>query len=215
MDDEDDFLAAVEADNKSIAEEPKPEPVKVEVEVTEAPEPTPQPEPVEQAAEPEVLELTEPVPGTPKPEPGFVPIAAMLDARDKQKAAEARLAQIEQQRIQQQPVQAPDPYEDPEGFAEFQQAQVGSALYQMNLRYSEKLAKVEHGAEIVEAAKQWGFAKCDTDPHFNAKVATSEDPIGLVVSEYRRDEIASKVNMPEFEQFQACLLYTSPSPRDS
>ncbi len=196
MDDED-FLAAVEADNAitPVADEPKvetpPEPtVEVKVETPAVTVETPEP----------VLELTELAPEQTKPTEGFVPIGAVLDERDKRKALEAELAQL---RAKPAPIQMPDPYEDPEGYAAAQQAQVGGALYQINLRYSERLANVEHGAETVTAAKEWGFAKCETDPYFNAKVAASEDPIGFVVAEYRRDEIASKVNPSDFQEYQA------------
>jgi len=195
MDDED-FLDAIEADNAIT-----PEPVKVEVVEPSVETPVVQPEATVETPAP-VLELTELAPEQTKPTEGFIPIGAMMDERDKRKAAEARLAQLEQ-RQPAQPIQMPDPYEDPEGYAAAQQAQVGGALYQINLRYSERLANVEHGAEAVKAAKDWGFAKCETDPYFNAKVAASEDPIGFVVAEYKRDEIASKVDLTEFGQYQA------------
>ncbi len=197
MDDED-FLAAIEADNASmtVTEEPK---AKEPAEPT--PEPAPEAETPPTPAEP-VLELTELAPEQTKPTEGFVPLGAVLDERDKRKAAEARLAQFEAQQAK-QPVQMPDPYDDPEGFAAAQQGQTAAALYQINMRYSERLAKIEHGAETVDAAKAWAMAKCDADPLFNAKIAQSDDPVGLAVTEYRRDEIASKVTPDDFKAFQA------------
>jgi len=191
---DDDFLAAVEADNEGV-------PV-VEAPVAEAPqEPTPQ-EP-EQPAEP-ALELTELAPEQPKPTEGFVPLGAVLDERDRRKAAEAELERFRQaQQAQPQPVQMPDPYEDPEGFAAAQEARVQQALYAQKLVFSEQMASVKHGEDVVKEAKDWGFKRCDTDPYFNAKVAASPDPIGFVVAEYRREEIASKVSLDEFAQFQA------------
>ena len=195
---DDDFLAAVEADNANNA---APEPVKVEV-VAEP-----------KAPEPEVLELTDPV--TPEPKPAEAPepmrddaaegrLVALLDEREKRRAAEAELARLrESQQQQQAPVQMPDPYEDPEGFAAAQEARVSQALYQSNLRWSEQIATMKHGEETVTAAKDWGFKRCDTDPYFNAKVAASPDPVGFVVAEYKREEIASKVTPDEFAQFQA------------
>lgn len=201
MDDED-FLAAVEADNAGtpVAEEPKAETPAGPTPATEA---APEPEATPQSAEPEVLELTEVAPGTPKPEPGFVPLAAMLDERDRAKALKAELDQLRASQQQQQPVQAPDPIEDPEGFANWQQATVGQALYQTNLRWSERIASIQHGADTVAKAKEWGFQRCETDPYFNAKVAASDDPVGFVVSEWKREEIASQVTPDEFAQFRA------------
>lgn len=193
MEDED-FLAAVEADNTNapVAEEPK-------LETVEEPKPQ-EPEPEAPKAE-DVLELDTPVEAPKQPEPGFVPLAAMLDTRDKLKAAEAELARY--RAAQQQPVEMPDPYEDPEGFQAAQQAQVNSQLYQMNLRFSERLATVQHGPEKVAAARDWAFQKCAEDPHFNAKVLASDDPFGIAISEYEREQIASKVTPDEFAQFQA------------
>lgn len=199
MEDED-FLAAVEADNANtpVAEEP-------------ATEPTPQ-EP--KAPEPEVLELVDPV-TPPEPIPATAPepmrnddaadgrLAALLDERDKRKAAEAELQRFREAQQQRQPVQMPDPYEDPEGFAAAQEARVSQALYQTNLRWSEQIATMKHGEETVIAAKDWGFKRCESDPYFNAKVAASPDPVGFVVTEFRREEIASKVNLDDFAKFQA------------
>ncbi len=197
MEDED-FLAAVEADNVGtpVAEEPATEPTPQEPEAKEPLEltdPVTPPEPPKEAEAPEPMRNDDAADGR---------LAALLDERDKRKAAEAELARLRQQ-AQAQPVQMPDPYEDPEGFAAAQQGQQAAALYQINLRYSERLAKVEHGAEKVDAAKAWAIAKCDADPHFNAKIAASDDPVGLAVTEYQREEIASKVTPDEFAQFQA------------
>lgn len=197
MDDED-FLDALEADNRNAVE---PEPVKVEV-VAEEPK----------VEEPEVLELTDPVappePQAPEPmrndEAADGRLAALLDERDKRKAAEAELQRLrDAAQANQAPIQMPDPYEDPEGFAAAQEARVSQALYQTNLRWSEQIATMKHGEETVTAAKDWGFKRCETDPYFNAKVAASPDPIGYVVTEYKRDEIASNVNLDEFAQFKA------------
>lgn len=199
---DDDFLAAVEADNVGapVAEEPV----------------TPEPKPPEPAQpEPDTLLLTEPV--TP-PEPAKVEapepmrnddaaegrLVALLDTRDKLREAQAEVARLrESQQAQAQPIQMPDPYEDPEGFAAAQEARVSQALYQTNLRWSEQIASMKHGEETVKAAKEWAYARCDSDPYFNAKVAASPDPVGFAVTEYQREEIASKVTPDEFAQFQA------------
>lgn len=203
--DDDDFLAAVEADNKGTAPAEELKPAETPAEEPKQ-EPKPEPQPEEAKADEKPLELTEVVVEAPKQvEPGFVPIAAMLDARDKAKAAEAELQRLRaaQQQQQQRPLQMPDPYEDPEGYAAAQQAQVEHALYQTNLRWSERIATIQHGEETVKAAKDWAYAKCDEDPYFNARVAASPDPVGLAVAEYKREEIASKVTPDEFAQFQA------------
>lgn len=194
MDDDKDFLAAVEADNAgtSVAEEPQ-------VETPEEPEAEPKAE--VETPEP-VLELTELAPEQTKPTEGFVPLGAVLDERDKRKAAEAERDALRARQAP-TPVQMPDPYEDPEGYAAAQRAETAAALYQTNMRWSERIATIEHGKETVAAAKEWAFKKCDADPYFNAKVAASEDPVGFAVAEYKREEIASNVTPDEFAQFRA------------
>lgn len=192
--DDNDFLAAVEADNEGTP-------------VVEAVE-TPQQDTtvVVEAPEAEVLVLDTPAPPEPPKQDDAADgrLAALLDERDKRKALEAKLAQYEQRQQQQaQQVQTPDPYEDPEGFAAAQEARVSQALYQSNLQWSERIASMQHGEETVKAAKDWGFQRCETDPYFNAKVAASPDPVGFVVTEFKREEIASKVTPDEFAQFQA------------
>lgn len=188
--DDDDFLAAVEADNAGApVEEPKEDPAPLELTEEAPPEPQAEP-PVE--PEPEA-----------KPEPQHVPITAMLDERDKRKALEQELAQLRASQQQQQPQAVPDVFEDPDGFAAYQDQKVQQALYQQNLRWSERTATIEHGAETVNQAKDWAVARCDADPYFNAKVAASPDPIGFAVSEWKREQIASQVTPEDLTQFQA------------
>lgn len=196
---DDDFLAAVEADNTStpVAEEPKPEPPVEEPK----PEPAPEPAPAEPKAE-EPLELTEVAPGTPKPDPGFVPIAVMLDARDRAKAAEAEL---ERMRAQQQPqAETPDPMADPEGYASFQEERVSRALQNVTLNTSERFARKEHGQETVETAKAWALQRFAADPLYHQQILNDPDPYERVVTDWRREQVFSEVKDPkEFEQFKA------------
>lgn len=189
MDDED-FLAAVEADNANTpVEEPK--------EPASAPEPEAAPEPIA----PEPAPLAPPVVEA-KPEPGFVPLNVVLDEREKRQKLEAENAQLRAQQAQPQP-KTPDRWEDPEGHDAFQEQKIQQALYQQNLRWSERIATSEHGAETVQKAKEWGYARCAEDPYFNAKVAASPDPIGFAVAEWQREQIASQVTPADLASFQA------------
>jgi hypothetical protein len=193
MEDED-FLAAVEADNVNapVAEEIVEQPVEAPEQVETPAEPIEAPVEPASPLEPPVVEH--------KPDPGFVPITVVLDERDKRQKLEQQLALLQ---AQQQPPAIPDQWEDPEGYAAHQDQKVQAALYQQNLRWSERIAASEHGKETVDQAKSWGIQRCDTDPYFNAKVANSDDPIGFVVSEWKREQIASQVTPDDFAQFQA------------
>lgn len=193
MDDED-FLAAVEADNANLpVEEPKEEPAPLEL-TEEAPPvaETPAAEPA-----PEAVQVTTEA-------PVMVPIGVLHEVRDELRNVKADISRFQQaQQPQPEPQQAPDMFEDPDGFASYQDQKMQQQLYQANLRWSERVAAVEHGAETVSQAKEWGLARCDADPYFNAKVAASGDPVGFVVSEWKREQIASQVTPEELTQFQA------------
>lgn len=149
------------------------------------------------------------------PEPNHAPLAALLDERDKRQAAEARANEAERKardletwRQQQEaaatrrPVPTRD--EDPEGYEAHRQAQIDSALYDQRIEMSRGFAEMRHGPEVAKAAVDWGFARCDQDPHFNEKVRTHRDPIGFVVAEYQREQTLGKLGDPaEIDRYLA------------
>lgn len=193
--DDDDFLAAVEADNASASvEEPKVETPPV------AEEPKAEPEKAEQEEPP--LELTELAPEQTKPTEGFVPLGAVLDERDKRKALEVELERLRSQQPQPQ-LQMPDPYEDPEGFASAQQALLDQRLQNITLNTSERFARKEHGPETVESAKGWALQRFGTDPLYRQQVLNDPDPYERVVKDWRAEQMLAEVNPSEFEQFKA------------
>lgn len=138
----------------------------------------------------------------PKPEPQHVPITALLDERDKRKGLEQELERLRAQQTAPS-VEAPDMFEDPDGFAAYQDQKVQAALYGQKLQFSERMAKKEYGADVFEQAKAWAFERCNSDPMFNAKVAQSPDPYDFAISEWKREQIVSQVTPDDFAQFQA------------
>lgn len=175
-------------------------------------------EPVEQAQEPVAETPTEPVeqpeetpeepvaavePAAEKPDPVMVPLAALHETRDEVKALKAQLAALAPSAESQAEPQAPDMFEDPEGWQAFQRQQVDQALYVQRLNMSHRFAKVQHGEDVVAQAVQWADARCDTDPFFSQQVRYHPDPVGFAVENYRRDQIASNVTPETFEQFRA------------
>lgn len=187
MDEDEDFSSVLDEDvNDTVTEAP------AAVEEATAPAEPAQPELVEEPA-PET-------PAEPKPEPGYVPISAIMDERDKRQAAERELARIRAAQVQQvAPAPVPDVFDDPQGFIQHQEM----GRYQDRLYFSEQLATVKHGAETVQAAKEWGIEKCASDPLFNQKLLSSQDPVGMAVQEYQREQIASQVSPDAFKEFQA------------
>lgn len=157
--------------------------------VSAAPEAQPAP------ASPPAAAAPAPQPASPPaPEPGHVPISALLDEREKRQALERQIAEFQRQQQAQQPApQAPDRFEDPDGYDRFVREQTEERLFEMRVDMSERFAVQQHGEDAVKAAVQWGFQRCASDPHFNAQVRAAPDPIGFVVQQHRRDEMIAKV----------------------
>ncbi|OWQ98013.1 hypothetical protein [Sphingopyxis witflariensis] len=202
MEDED-FLAEIGKDDDAATIEQPAEPV-VETPAEVAPEPV----------------AVEPAPEPAKPEPGFVPFAAVLDERDKRKELQAEIERMRQAQPAAQPQPIPDMFEDPEGYTSALAQTFEQRIYQTQLQMSDRFAQNQYGEELTTAAKQWAFEKCNQDPHFNAKVRESGDPVGYAVKEYQRDQIASNVTQDDFTQFMAWKqaqagLTPAPTPSDN
>lgn len=210
MEDED-FLAAVEADNTAApVEEPKAEP-----ETPAEPEAQPEQPKDEQPrddkgkfapkAEPEPAPEPEPAAEPVAPEPQHAPITALLDEREKRQAAERELQAIRQQIAQsQQQADVPDPDMDPVGYAQFQEGRIQQVLLNQTLNTSERFARKEHGADTVEAAKAWSLQRFAADPFYQQQVLNDPDPYEKVVTDYKRDQLFSKVSDPsDFDAFLA------------
>lgn len=196
-------------------------------EATQSPEPAaqPEPQPTPEANQgqprdetgkfaPKVTAEPEPAPQpAPQPEPQpvahSVPLPTFLEMRDKLSHTEAELKRLTEWRQQQeaqaraQPVNVPDPNEDPVGYQEYQREAVQAEMFVMRRDFSRQFAVTQHGQEAVDAAWKWGIERCDADPHFNAKVRGHPDPAGFVVSEWKRDQVASKVDPNEYEAYLA------------
>lgn len=177
-------IQAVEPDQTQPAPEPANEP-------EPAPEPVPEPLAAQETAKP-----YEPV-----------PLATFLDLRDKlartEREAQELRAYRQQQEAARQAQPAPDPYQDPEAYQAHQQAEVDARIYGLNLNMSRRLAEVQHGPDVVKAAFDWGLNRCDQDPHFNAKVRSSQDPVGEVVAEWKREQLLARLDPTDFDAFQA------------
>jgi hypothetical protein len=154
----------------------------------EAPqEATPQPEapvetPPEAPAQPEA----------PKEE-HTVPLAKYLDTRDELKELRRFKAEQEAKAQAQPPVQAPDPYDDPEGYRAFHQAEVQRAVTAQKFEMSDVMARQSHGAETVEAAAEWALGKAQADPVFAAQYMRESHPIDWIVRQHKRDGLLQQV----------------------
>lgn len=98
-----------------------------------------------------------------KKEPHLVPLATVLDDREKRQRAEAerddykrRIQEMERQiaafRQPQQPPQLPDVVEKPEEFAALLMQQQRAQIDNLEAGFSERIARKEYGNEAVDAA---------------------------------------------------------------
>lgn len=185
------------AEERNIAEELLGKPAAAEApqaaqEPVKAPEATPQ-APVAE---------TPPTPATapPRADPGFVPISAMLDERDKRQKIEARLRELEAQQRQPEPVPS---IQDPEQLARYIEARAERAAWDAKANWSEHSARDKHGSETVDKALEWAFAKGEHEKRqygfspFAAEQVNAVHPVDWVVTQFKEHEEFSQLRDPE------------------
>lgn len=173
-----DFLETVLSDEPPIPEtEPAPEP-QIEPVVEPVAQPEPEPPVVEQVA----------------PQQGFVPMAAMLDERDKRKALEAQVAHYQ---TQQQPSARPDPFDDPDAYEAYLGSTLDERLTGLKFNMSAEMAKSAHGEEVVTTATNWAAERAANDPGFRVQwqqaLQTSPHPMEWVVRQHKRETLLSAI----------------------
>ncbi len=159
-----------------------------------------------EAPAPVILEATEAQPE--KPEPGFVPIGALMDERDKRKARDEELkrisAELEQLRqSRQETPRVPDPLDDAQGFAEYQRQTAESLALNVKLDVSEDLARDKFGDEKVDAARDWALARYKDDPSFRNKVIAQRNPYAFVVQQWEREQTMGKIDPSDIDDYLA------------
>lgn len=166
-----------------FSDEPQAEPV-AETQPEQQPEPeTPKGEP-EQAAPPAAVD-----------EAKHIPISALLDERDKRKAAmaEAEILRRQLAEIQAKTAPKPDFYADPEAAlsAAQQAAQEAAFTAALNtkLETSRFLAEKEFGAELVNEA----YAFFDQNPHLSRDLIKSPSPFHEAVKTYQRQKMLQEI----------------------
>lgn len=138
---------------------------------------------------------------------GFVPIAALLDERDRRQASEGEAERLrqwrqqEEERARRQQTQVPDRVEDPEGYEAHREAVINEQFRVMHRTASKRFATMEHGQDAISAAEKWYDEKGRHDPFFNQKVWTSDDPYGVVIAEWKRSQFLEKADPNEYDAF--------------
>lgn len=142
--------------------------------------PATDPAPVEPAAPSEASSL----------QSGHVPLSALLDERERRRAADAELAAL---RAQAQPPTIPDPYEDPEAFAHHQAVTMAHTAKMHGLQMSRLVATQQHGQEVVDQAMAWAAEHAERDAGFRERTYNSHHPVDLAVAEFKRHQLLNEV----------------------
>lgn len=157
-----------------VEEAPVVEPV-VEAEPAPEPEVKVQPEPVEQ----------------PKDDTKQVPLGTMLDMRDKWKAAELRVAELEAAQVQRQPI--PDPLDDPEGYHAYFEQRARDVEINTRINTSRMIAIQQYGQEEVDSAAKWFLDKVKEDPTYEQRLITQPHPADWVVRQHKREALLGQI----------------------
>ena len=179
---------------ESTVEVEAPEEVTEETteEMAEAPEveePEPeQEEPQGSTTEPDKPEKT-----------GEVPIAALLDEREKRQAYERELAQLKQQLAEKQtPAETPDPLDDTNGFVSHVMSQVEKARLQDRVELSQEVMRMSH--QDYDEAEAKFIAMANENPALIQEMHSTRLPAKFVYDTVKKAEKLEQLqNVDEFE----------------
>lgn len=144
------------------------------------------PQPVEPAARVE--------PQAPQVPPGYIPIAAQLDERDKRQRIEREFEEfrrnVEAQRATEQ--EKLDPLLDPEGFEAAVNERIAQATWTAITTTTRSIASRHYGEDVVKAAESWVESEVQNNPTLRQAIRQQSDPYDFVVREHKRRENMAK-----------------------
>lgn len=162
-----------------------------------------------QAAPSEPVAAETPSSATPDaPADQHAPISALLDERDKRKAAQAERDAFAKELADLRASQSP---REPQAPEERHQAE----LHDLRQKTQRLSVEVDHGKKTVQEAFDWAFARCDKnsdkfDPAFNAQMHAQ---MGLIGNPYQVAVEAHKQHA-ELEEFNAWKATRNNPPAD-
>lgn len=167
----------------SKSEDSQPAPVTPEPPVSEPPASQ---QPVQEApAEPT---LSQPSVAPVQPPPGYIPIAAVLDEREKRQKFERELEEYKRREAeaQRKPPQPLDPIADPEAFERQLNERIEKVRWDAITNASLVAAVRHHGQEKVKAAEEWLQQELQQNPALWQTIQRQPDPYDFVVSQHQR-----------------------------
>ena len=156
--------------------------------VAEAPPPAPEP-----PAETQPALTPEPAPSQPasapvQPPPGYIPMAAVLDEREKRQKYERELEDMRRkyEEATRKPPQPLDPIADPEAFERSLNERIERVRWDAITNASLVAATRHHGPEKVKAAEEWLQSELQSNPALWQTIQRQPDPYDFVVSQHQR-----------------------------
>jgi hypothetical protein len=156
-----------------------------------------------------------------KAEPGFVPLAAVLDERQKRQDSDREVAELRRQlaQLQQQP-QATPSFQSPEDIAAYVRQQTADAAWQATANFSEFNAREKHGDEAVDAAIQWAIQKSQQEvashgySPFAVEQQRQRHPVDWIVRQHEAERTAKELGSDRegFIRREAIRLGLIPDP---
>jgi hypothetical protein len=155
-------------------------------EVSSAPPASPEPPPQAPAPESQTPAAVQPASGPVQPPAGYIPMAAVLDEREKRQRLERELEEYRRKAQEaERPQQPIDPIADPDGFNRQLEMQRAKDRWEIITSISHATASRQHGAEKVKAAEDWLAGELQQNPHFWATVQRQVDPYDFVVQSHQ------------------------------
>lgn len=156
--------------------------------VDDSPPPAPEPPAAEQPAP-----IPEPAPSQPasapvQPPPGYIPMAAVLDEREKRQAAQREAEEFRRkyEEATRKPPQPLDPIADPEAFDRQLNERIERVRWDAITNASLVAATRHHGPEKVKAAEEWLQSELQSNPALWQTIQRQPDPYDFVVSQHQR-----------------------------
>lgn len=164
----------------------------------EAQAPTPE-TPVEVTPAPEIVEP--PVP-EPAPEPAtpvepeaakHVPLATFLDVRDEAKELKRWKTEREARDAAPPPADMPDPVDDPQGFAAWNDTRMEQRLVAERFNISDIMARQTYGEDVVKTAAEWATEKAKAEPGWHQTMMQQPHPLDWIVREHKRNGLMTEI----------------------
>jgi hypothetical protein len=135
------------------------------------------------------------------PEPGYVPLAALLDDREKRQKAQAEADELKAQikKLTEKRVPPPSYQDDPDAWARSLEQRTYEIKRDTKFEQSEMFAVDKYGSELVEAAKAWSEekAKSEAAQYGYSPLVTmihhQRHPLDWVVKEYQQAKWLAEV----------------------